>query len=449
MISQVVQKAAHDPVTALCVSSLGEAATPVSQDRKILANSILSSDERGSEYVKTLSEKYDVTDFYNINPNILGTNYTYPKLAWLAENESELYNKTHKFILWDGLIGYLLGCEPVVSYSTANRTLLFDIQKEDWSDELLNLTNIDREKLPDCVPAGTIVGTVCDSMAKKLGLPKGVKVVVGGHDQCCNALGAGLLRAGKAVDGIGTYECITPVYDHIPNSYFMLQHGLNVEHHIVPGLYVSFLFNQGGSLVKWFRDTFAQECKNQNNIYEKLSAEMPKDPTQLIVLPYFEMSGSPHFIKEASGVIMGLKMSTSRGEILKAIMESVTYYFVESIEAIREIGIDTSEYIATGGGAKSDHWLQIKADIFGVPFVRNRISECGLIGAAILAGKATGVFSTFEQGVECFIQTERIFEPDQKRFSMYQERCKKYQELFLLMKEYLAEFNKEMTKHQI
>ncbi|MBN2000745.1 hypothetical protein JW935_24565 [candidate division KSB1 bacterium] len=440
VISQVVHKAANDRVTALCTSSMGEAATPVSHDRKILGNCILSSDERGSKFIAKISDKYKKAGFYNINPNLLGTNYTYPKLAWLAENEPELFNNTYKFLLWDGLAGYLFGCEPFVSYSIANRTLLFDIHKQDWSDELLNFTKINREKLPVCKPAGAIAGIVSDFMAQSLGLPKGVKVVVGGHDQCCNALGAGLFRAGKAVDGIGTFECITPVYNHIPKAEYMLEQGLNIEHHVVPGLYVSFLYNQGGSLVKWFRDTFAKDCVGGKNIYEKLSAEMPSEPTPLLVLPYFEMSGSPHFLKDASGVIIGLKMNTTRGEILKAIMESVTYYFVESIDSLRKIGIDTSEFIATGGGAKSDRWLQIKADIYGVPFVRNRISECGLVGAAILAGKATGVFASIEQGVEKFVQTERIFEPDKKKNSIYRERCKKYQELFLLMKDYLADF---------
>ena len=438
VISEAATAARHDPVTALCVSAMGEAATPVSDDRRILGNCILSSDTRGRKYVDMLTEHYGQQRFYEINPNILGTNYTLPKMLWLRENTPTLYEQTDTFLLWDGLAGFMLGCDPYTSYSNANRTLLFDIEREDWSDEILGTAGIDRKKLAHCLPGGAIAGTVSDSIADEIGLPRGVKVIVGGHDQCCNALGAGLSQAGRAVDGIGTFECITPVYDDVPAASTMLKLGLNVEHHVVDGLYMSFLYNQGGSLVRWFRDTFARERRDERDIYNQLAAEMPVEPTNLFVLPYFEMTGSPRFVSDASGVIVGLKSHTTRGEILKAIMESVTYYFVESIESLRQIGIDTSGLVATGGGAQSDPWLQIKADILGVPIVRPRITECGLLGAAILAGTATGVFSTPEEGVERFVCSERVFEPNKTRHLVYRERLEKYRELFPLMKDYLS-----------
>ena len=110
----------------------------------------------------------------------------------------------------------------------------------------------------------------------------------------------------------------------------MLSYGLNVEHHVLPGLYVSFIYNQAGALVRWFRDTFASaDCKllrEGESIYEVLAAEIPSGPTRLLTLPYFEITGPPGFVSEASGVIVGLKTSTTRGEILKSIMECVTFY---------------------------------------------------------------------------------------------------------------------------
>ena len=438
VISEAVAGAKRDPVTALCISAMGEAATPVSADRRILGNCILSSDTRGGEYVDRLAEQYGQERFYKINPNIFGVNYTLPKLLWLRENAPALYEQADRFLLWDGLAGFMLGCDPFASTSNANRTMLFDLQRQDWSDEILGAAGIDRARLPRCLPGGAIAGTVSDSIAGEIGLPRGVKVVVGGHDQCCNALGAGLSQPGRAVYGIGTFECITPVYDCVPAAAAMLKQGLNIEHHVLGGMYVSFLYNQGGSLVRWFRDTFAKEQRDEAGIYDRLAAEMPAEPTRLFVLPYFEMTGSPRFVSDASGVIAGLKTHTTRGDILKAIMESVTYYFVESVEALREIGIDTSEFVATGGGAKSDPWLQIKADILGVPIVRPRVTECGLLGTAILAGTATGVFNTPDEGVECFVRRERVFEPDRTRHLLYRERQRKYRELFPLMSDYLA-----------
>jgi len=446
VISEAAAGAGHDPVTALCVSALGEAATPVSADRRILGNCILSSDPRGGKYVDLLAERYGQKRFYEINPNILGTNYTLPKILWLRDNAPALYEQADKFLLWGGLAAFMLGCDPFASYSHANRTLLFDMQRQDWSDEILGTAGVERRKLPRCLPGGAIAGTVSDAIADEIGLPRGVKVVVGGHDQCCNALGAGLSQPGRAVDGIGTFECITPVYDHVPAADAMLKRGLNIEHHVVAGQYVSLLYNQGGSLVRWFRNTFAKELRDEGDIYDRLAAEMPREPTRLFVLPYFEMTGSPRFVSNASGVIAGLKTHTTRGDILKAIMESVTYYFVEGVESLREIGIDTSEFVATGGGAKSDPWLQIKADILGVPLVRPRITECGLLGAAILAGAATGVFSTPDEGVECFVRREKVFEPDKTRHLLYRERLGRYRELFPLMKDYLSAIHCDGTR---
>lgn len=443
VVREVSSRTRHDPVTALCTSSMGEAVVPVKHDRSILGNSILSSDTRGGEYVDMLREKLDDQAFYAINPNILGPNYSLPKLLWIKEHDPELYDNADRFLLWGDMVAFMLGCEPVTSYSHANRTLLFDIRKEDWSDELIGISGFDAEKLPKVMPGGAIVGTVAERNAEQLGLPGGVKVVVGGHDQCCNSLGAGIYRAGAAVCGIGTFECITPTYDHIPEAAAMLRNGLNVEHHALPGLYVSFIYNQGGILVRWFRDTFASAdsriLEKGRDIFDCLTDEMPVEPTRLLTLPYFEMTGPPGFISNAAGAIMGLRTSTARGEILKSIMECETFYFVESIMALKGMGIDTSEFMATGGGARSDRWLQIKADIFGVPFVRPRITEGSVLGAALLAGVATGVFSSPAEGVERFVKRDRVFEPDSRRRAAYLERYEKYRKLFPLLKDLLAE----------
>ena len=440
-ITQVLSKTKKDPVTAICISSMGEAMTPVSAKREILGNSILMTDIRGAEYIRKLKIEIGQNKFYEINPNILGTNYSLPKLMWLMKHEPALYKKAWKFLLWGDLVAFMLGAEPLTSYSLANRTLLFDIHKENWSDFLLEWSGFDRNKLPECVPSGSIAGTVSDEISKELGLPAGVKIVVGGHDQCCNSLGAGINIPHKAICGIGTFECITPTYKNMPQVSRMLKAGLNIEHHVVKDLYVSFIYNQSGSLIRWFRDTFASADKKllagKTDIYDILASEMPEEPTQLLVLPHFEMTGTPDFISDSSGVIAGLKISTTRGEILKAIMEGATFYFVESINQLKEMGIDTSEFIATGGGAKSNHWLQIKADIFGVPFVRPRVTECGLLGAAILAGFATGELSGIEQGISTFVKHDRVFEPDLSRHRIYQEQYAKYRQLYPSMKKLL------------
>ena len=241
----------------------------------MLGPCILSSDTRGSEYIKNLEQSISQEEFYAINPNILGVQYSLPKLLWLREHQPELYEQADKFLLWGDLVAFMLGCEPITDYSLANRTLLFDIHQQDWSDRLLALTGIERAKLPSLLPSGSVAGTVSASVAGELNLPGNVAVVVGGHDQCCNSLGAGVYQAGKAVCGIGTFECITPTFNHIPpargHACQRPEHRASRASH----LYVSFIYNQSGSLVRWFRDTFAradlQMLAPGADIYEQLA----------------------------------------------------------------------------------------------------------------------------------------------------------------------------------
>jgi xylulokinase len=446
-IGEVAAQVAKDPISALSVSSMGEAVTPVSDQREILGTCILSSDTRGADYIEALAREIGQEEFYSINPNILGVQYTLPKLLWLRQYQPDSYAQADKFLLWGDLVTYMLGGDAITSYSHANRTLLFDICAEDWSERLLSLTGIERTKLPKPVPSGTVAGTVSDRVAREMNLPDGVLIVVGGHDQCCNSLGAGIYEAGKAVCGIGTFECITPSYDRIPEPGPMLRNGFNVEHHVVPGLFVSFIYNQSGSLVRWFRDTFARADRkllsSEEDIYEALAREMPAEPTRLYTLPYFEPTGPPHFVADASGVILGMKTTTSRGEILKSIMESVTFYFAESTEALAEMGVDMSEFVATGGGAKSDAWLQIKADIFGVPFVRLSITEGSVLGAAMLAGISTGVFASPAEAAAQFVKRGRVFDPNPHRHKIYQEKLQAYRNLFPLLEDFLVKHEKD------
>jgi xylulokinase len=444
VIKDVAAKSLSDTIESLCISTMGEAMVPVSSSREMLANSILMSDPRGAEYLPELLSKMNQQDWYAINPNIIGSNYTLPKILWIRENQPELYDKTYKFLLWGDLVMFMLGCDPITSFSHANRTLLFDIHAEDWSDTLLDITGISRDKLPIPLAGGKIAGTVSNIMADFLGLPHGVKVVVGGHDQCCNSLGAGITKPGNAVCGIGTYECITPTYGNIPDSQSMLACGLNVEHHVLPGLYVSFLYNQGGMLVRWFRDTFASADKkmisSDVDIYDFLAKEMPDEIGKLLVFPYFEMSGPPHYINDASGTIIGLTPQSTRGEVLKAIMECETFYFAELLESLDRMGHKITECIATGGGAKSDEWLQIKADIFGIPFVRPVITEAGVLGAAMLAGMAIGHFNSPVEAVNQFVKYSSIFEPVDFKHNQYQHKLRYYNEIFSSIKNHLKPY---------
>jgi xylulokinase len=443
VIAQVAAATRSDPVTALAVTSCGEAVVPVSANREILGPSILGHDSRGQEYVDGLGRSIGRVRLHEINGNVLGLAHTVPKLAWVRDHQPDLFNRADLFLLWGGLVGYMLGGQPTADLSLANRTLLLDLAAADWSPELTRAAGIPISKLPRVVAPGTLIGVVNDAVAEQLGLPPHVQIVAGGHDQCCTALGAGVVDPGQAVYALGTFICVTPVYDCPPPSSVMLACGLNVEHHVLPGLYVSFLYNlSGGALLRWARDTFAAADKlalaaQGRDVYDVLMAEMPVRPTNLMVLPHFAQCGPPTFENETSGVIMGLTLETSRGEAIKGLLEGATYYFKEGLDQIAQAGLATREFRATGGGSKSPAWLQLTADILGQPIGRPDVSECGVVGAAILAGAGTGVFGSAADAGRDFAPVAHFFEPDPDRHAQYLERMDKFKQLYPLLKEYL------------
>ena len=444
MLGQVTSRSASDPLKALAVSSLGEAVVPVTEDRQILGPSILNFDVRGEEYLEGFARALPNERLYRINGNTLGNHYGLTKLKWIQEHQPEIYQRTFKFLLWGSFVSFMLGAQPVVDYSLANRTLLFDVDRQDWSEELLELAGLERQKLPDVAPSGTVIGSVSKRVAEELGLPAHVSIVTGAHDQCANAVGCGVIQEGHAVYGMGTFICITPVFSARREPAVMIERGLNTEHHAVPGRYVSFIYNQGGSLVKWFRDTFAaaerrQAAETGRDIYADLIAEIPPGPSGIVVLPHFTTTGPPAFIADSCGVVAGLRLETTRGDLLKGILEGSTFYLKECVEALAPTGIEIADFRAVGGGSKSDAWIQLCADVLGRPFVRPKVTEAGALGAAIMAGVGAGVFPSYAAGVEAMVRLERTFEPDPRRQEQYESRFAIYRRLGPLMAEYLRD----------
>ena len=267
-------------------------------------------------------------------------------------------------------------------------------------------------------------------------------IAMGTHDQCANSVGCGAIKAGQAMYGMGTFVCLTPVFDQRPAPGRMISLGLNTEHHAVAGSYVSFIFNHGGSVLKWYRDTFAGLDKKAaqregRDIYAELLGEMPPGLSTILALPHFAPTGPPEFVDDSSGVLIGLKLATQRGDILKGLLEGITMYEREVLDALPGAGIQVDSCRATGGGSKSDAWLQLTADIFGIPVVRPAITEAGVLGAATIAGVGAGVWPSFEAAVEQMVSLERTFEPRMDVHEAYEPQYEKYRQIWPLMQNYL------------
>jgi xylulokinase len=445
-IAEATAQCAGDPVQALSVSSLGEAIVPVAADRTICGPSLLLSDARGAEYLPALAAAMPAARLYAINGNTLGNHFSLTKLIWLRERLPAAYARSGRFLLWSGFVAFMLGAEAATDYSLANRTLLFDLDAADWSPELTDWAGIAREKLPRCVPAGTMIGQVIPSVAAQIGVQAGVPIVAGAHDQCANAVGCGVIGEGSAVFGMGTFICITPVFSQRRDPQAMMARGLNTEHHAVANRYVTFLFNQGGSLVKWFRNTFAHAEHQQaqavgRDVYTDLFAELPDVPSSIVVLPHFSATGPPAFITDTRGVIAGLRLETARGDILKGILEGTAFYLKQCVDDLPATGIAISDFRAVGGGSKSDAWVQLCADIFGRPFIRPQTTEAGALGAAMIAGVGAGCFTTYAEAVQAMVRLDRTFDPDLRKTAIYVERCQDYSRLYPLLSGYLREIS--------
>ena len=437
VIAEVVQGAPSDPVSALCIGSMGEALVPVTRSREVLGDSIVCFDPRGQEYADALSRDFTAAEFYGINANLIGPQYGLPKLLWTRAHQPELFARADHFLPFSECMAFLLGAEPCFSNSQACRSLLLDVYAGDWSERLLTWSDLSRAKLGRVVPGGAVIGTVGRGIGARLGLPPGVPIVAGAHDQCVTALGCGCTEPGMAVCGLGTFQCITPVFTMPADPLQMFRHQLNIECHALAGRYVAFLYNQAGSLVKWFRDTFATHEKDAADIYARLAAEMPAAATGLLVLPHFDPPVWPRAIPDSAGAILGLHTHTTRGEILKAIMEGAALYFAPGVRALAEMGMPLKTLVAVGGGAKSDGWVQINADVLGVPVLRPRHAEAGLVGAAMLAGSATGVFRDVPEAAARMVQMDRRFEPRPDHHHFYAGQSERLAALHPLLREVL------------
>jgi len=274
-----------------------------------------------------------------------------------------------------------LGLKPAMGWPLAGRTMLFDVRRHEWSGEILDRIGLSPERLARPLPSGTIVGAV----ARNLGLAKDAVVVTGGHDQPCGALGAGAIEPGTAMYATGTVECITPAFARPILTPALRRNNLCTYDHAAPGMYTSVAYSlTGGNILKWYRDQFAP---GQN--YEEILKTAATEPTKLLVLPYWMASGTPYFDLCTPGAILGLRLSTTRGEILRALLEGVALEMRLNLEILRESGCAIKELRAVGGGAKSAYWTQLKADVLGRPITTLNVTEAGCLGAAMLACAAT------------------------------------------------------------
>lgn len=440
-IQKVAAETKSDPIAAISVASQGEAVTPVSADGQVLANAITTFDARTSGICDTLKQEITPLEVMQITGMPISDIHTLAKLIWIQRNQPDLYGQVWKFLGFEDFVYFKLGVPPVVDYSLAARTMAFDIITKEWSDQMLGLAGIDADLFPDTAPSGTPIGEVSDAVADALGLPRGVVCVTGGHDQPCGALGAGIIRSGEVMDATGTVECIAPAFTEPVINQEMIDGNFACYPHVVEGLYVTLGFvSSGGVVLRWFRDTFAQAEMAEaaaagRDVYDLLMATLPDTPSTAMLLPHFTGSGTPHLDLESKGAIVGLTLSTTKGELIKSILEGISYEIKQNLAMLQDAGVVINEVRAIGGGAKSEKWLQLKADMFGKKVIALDISEGVCLGAAILAGTAIGTYDSIETAVAALVTPREVYYPREAIAETYDAKLKAYQKIYQALRE--------------
>jgi xylulokinase len=438
--SRAVARDRADPVRALCLSSHGETFVAVDADGRPLTKAILNQDGRALEEASWCEATLGRQRLFQITGLVAHPMYPVPKILWLRKHSPEIFASTCSFLT---VIGYLfekMGLPGYVDYSLASRFLAFDIEKRAWSDEILRAVELDPAHLPTPVPAGTIVGRLIAEVAGQLGVPAGTPVVLGGHDQPCGALGAGVIEGGRVSDSMGTYECLLAVSDAPSLNETACASALNCYCHVVPNKFVTLAYFPSGIMLKWFHDLLyangsgelaaaAPAQASEASHYAFLEAHTPQGPTGLCITPHLIGSCNPDFNPRVRGFIAGLDPSIGRAHLYKGILEGLACELAIVSETLEQAVGGFEDIYVTGGGTASALGLELRAALTGCRLHVMSRQEAVCLGTAILAGLAVGEYASPGQAVAEVVGEKAVWVPNPAIAASYRDQAERYRRL--------------------
>lgn len=422
-------------IAGIGITSFGESFVLLDENDQPLLPVMLYTDPRGEEQAARLGDqlgKDTLIEITGLSPHSM---YSLPKLMWVKENLPEVYAKVKRIFLMEDYIVYLLSGTIQIDYSLATRTMAFDIRNLCWSEEVFCAAGIDPQLLSRPVPTGTSAGQIKRELTEKLGLWEGTTVVSVSHDQVAAAIGSGVFDESRTVDGAGTVQCMTPVFSTYDKAK-MAENNYSIVPFVKPGSFVTYAFSYtGGALVKWFVDNLAQdavrEAKERDiSVYDLLEGVGDGVPTGILVLPHFAGAATPTMDGGSKGAIVGLTLSHTQKDLYRAVMEGVCYEMRLNQELLSGCGVAIAPLHATGGGAKSRVWMQMKADVLNVPVMALTTSEAGATGSAMLVGVALGLYPNLEAAAERMVKVREVFLPREDAHARYEEVYQRYKQLY-------------------
>ncbi len=422
-------------IEGIGVSSQGETVIPVDESGHPIHPALVWLDNRAQRESKQLnqqlgSEVYRHTGIPEVNPT-----WTACKLAWLRNNQPQVFQKAHKFLLVQDFIVHRLTAQFITEGAIACTTLLYDIVDHQWWPQALDAIGLKPERLPAISKPGAVAGNLTPQAAETLSLRSGIPVVLGGMDQAVGAVGAGNIlpeMVSETTGGALAIQVTVPRPDLDPNG------RVPVYVHSVAGQYLFVpVCDTGGMALQWFRDTFGESERQQaiqqkKDVYDlltDLAGEAPPGSDGLLMLPHLTGAFSPEYNPYARGVFYGFTLFHNKAHFTRAVLEAVAYMLRRNLELIAQAGIKAGELRATGGGAASQLWRQIKADVCQLPVVTLRYGDTAPLGDAMLAAVAVGVFPSLDKAVSAMVSTAERLPPDPENVASYEKAYQQYCQL--------------------
>jgi xylulokinase len=436
-IMEVNSKLEKDKVKTLAISAIGDVIIPIGKGLKPVRPSIVDFDIRGKEEISEFSESFGVKRLFEITgmPPLFISSLA--KILYIKKNEPENYKKIQRWATYEDFILQKLGAGPFVSYSLAARTMLFDIRKKIWAQSILDSIDLKNGFLPEPVDSAQIISSMDRKTAEELGFKGEVTVCSGGHDMVCAAIGAGLdiRKPEVAIDINGTIEGIITSFKDAITSEVMLSN----LYPCYPGYkgYVSFSVNlTSGCVIKWHMDTIANDLTNRAVLskldpFDEIRKNIEPDKlSSIIYVPHFSGSGNPYFNTNAKGCIYGLNLNTRQKDLIKGLYEGLCFEIRYQIDAYKEAGINIDKLIAVGKGAKSENWLQLKANITGREITSIGVPDASSMGAAALGAVANKFIDDPSQVLKIINKKSKTFVPEIKIKNEVEEKYLTYKSFF-------------------
>ncbi|WP_066056739.1 xylulokinase [Robertmurraya korlensis] len=408
---------------------------------QVLRNAILWNDTRTTKQCQEIYETVGKQKLLEITKNPALEGFTLPKILWVKEQEPEIFERASLFLLPKDYLRYRMTGNVHMEYSDAAGTLLLNVAKHEWSTEILEAFDLSPNLCPPLVESQAFVGSITAKVAKETGLSEGIKVFAGGADNACGAIGSGILSEGKTLCSIGTSGVVLSYEERNDLDFEGKVHYFN--HSEENAYYTMGVTLAAGYSLSWFKDMFAKD-EAFDRFLDGIE-NVPAGSNGLLFTPYIVGERTPHADSTIRGSFVGVDAAHERQQFVRAVLEGITFSLNESIEIFRSSGKKIDSIVSIGGGAKSDVWLQMQADIFNAKIEKLSSEQGPGMGAAMLAAYGCGWYPSLKKCAEEFIQTSKTYLPIEENVKAYRKLFAIYQQVYRQTKELnqkLSEFRK-------